>query len=66
MPRTQAGEKICGGQVDVDVAAGRNEGAIVVHDERPVELSELLDGLAKVRELRAQNLGRMAVERIEQ
>ena len=66
MPRTKAWEKICRRQIDVDVAAGGDEGAVVVDEERAVELSELLDGLAKVGQLGVQKLGRMAVKRVEQ
>ena len=55
-----------GVQIHVDVAAGRDEGPVVVDEEGAVELGQLLHRLAKPRLADAEELRPVAVQRIEE
>src|SRR6185295_18095484 len=52
--------------LDVDVAARGDEGAVVPDDEGAVELGELLDGLAELGALDVQEVLRVPVEGVEE
>ncbi len=66
MASPEAGQEVLRGQVDVDVAAGGDEGAVVGDHERAVELGELLHRLPEVRALDVEELRRVPEERVKE
>src|SRR5439155_11253941 len=63
----QPGKEVCGrAQVDVDVAAGGDERAVLVDEEGAVELCQLLDRFPEIGPFGVEELRLVAVEWVEE